>query len=741
MKNAFVTALCMTILLVSCTQTTKKPEVAVENPLLAEFETPFGVPPFELIRNEHFMPAFQEAMARHMREIESIVNSTEPPTFQNTLAALDESGQLLARVSNVFDNLSGAHTNDTIKEIETELAPLRTKHGMDISLNPELFQRIKSVHENQDSQDLTTEQFMLLDRTYKDFIKGGANLGETEKTRFREINEELSLLTVKFGQNVLNDTNAYEMLLESESDLAGLPESVKNSAANAAQAKLDEAEESITAVREKAKQNAEEADEAKIKELQALVNKYTGKWLFTLHKPSFLPFLMYSEKRELREQIFTAFANVGNNNNAFDNKSNASRTAALRAERANILGYKTHAALILEDNMAKEADNVYKLLRQVWEPAIVRARQEVRDMQAMITAEGQDFQLKPWDWWHYAEKVKKAKYDLDEQAIRPYFKLENVRDGMFEVATKLWGITFTEIQGIPKYLEEVKAFEVKNADGSHVGVLYTDYFPRASKQGGAWMSAYRKQYQQDGKDVRPVIANHGNFSKPTGNIPALISYDEALTMFHEFGHALHGLLSECTYRTLSGTSVPRDFVELPSQIMEHWASHPDVIKNYARHYETGEPIPDELLAKIKNAGHFNQGFATIEYLASCFLDMDWHVLSKPELLDTAEFERASMQKIGLISEIIPRWRSTYFQHIFAGGYSSGYYSYIWAEVLDSDAFEAFKENGIFDQKTAAAFKDHILSKGGTDDPMAMYLRFRGAEPKIEPLLRKRGFLD
>lgn len=741
MKNAFVTALCMAILLVSCTQTTKKPEVAVENPLLAEFDTPFGVPPFELIRNEHFMPAFQKAMALHMREIETIVNSTDSPTFQNTLAALDESGQLLARVSNVFDNLSGAHTNDTMKEIEAELAPLRTKHGMDISLNPGLFQRIKTVYENQDSKDLTTEKFMLLDRTYKDFIKGGANLGEAEKSRFREINEELSLLAVKFGQNILNDTNAFEMLLDSESDLAGLPESVKNSAANAAQAKVDEANESITTVRKKAEQNKQEVDGAKIEELQALVNKYTGKWLFTLHKPSFIPFLMYSEKRDLREQIFKAFANVGNNNSAFDNKTNAARTAALRVERAQILGYKTHAALILEDNMAKEADNVYKLLWQVWEPAIARARQEVQDMQAMIEAGGQDFQLQPWDWWYYSEKVKKAKYDLDDQAIRPYFKLENVRDGMFEVATKLWGITFTEIQDIPRYLEEVKAFEVKNADGSHVGVLYTDYFPRASKQGGAWMNAYRKQYQQDGKDVRPVVANHGNFSKPTGDVPALISYDEASTMFHEFGHALHGLLSECTYRSLSGTSVPRDFVELPSQIMEHWASHPDVIKNYARHYETGEPIPDELLDKIKNAGHFNQGFATIEYLASCFLDMDWHVLTKPEQLDTAEFEQASMQKIGLISEIIPRWRSTYFQHIFAGGYSSGYYSYIWAEVLDSDAFEAFKENGIFDQKTAAAFKDHILSKGGTDDPMAMYLRFRGAEPKIEPLLRKRGFLD
>ncbi|MFA9454326.1 MAG: M3 family metallopeptidase, partial [Candidatus Aminicenantaceae bacterium] len=519
----------------------------------------------------------------------------------------------------------------------------------------------------------------------------------------REIDEELSLLTVKFSQNVLNDTNAFEMLLDSEGDLAGLPEGLVTGYAEAAQAK-----------------------------------GHGGKWLLTLHKPSFIPFLMYSEQRDLREKIFKAFANVGNNDNAFDNKAIASKTAALRVERANLLGYESHAAFILEDNMAKEAGNVYNLLMQVWTPALARAKEEVKDMLAMIAAEGGNFKLQPWDWWYYAEKVKMAKYDLDDQAIRPYFKLENVRAGMFDVANKLFGITFTEIVDIPRYLDEVQAFEVKEADSTHVGVLYTDYYPRESKQGGAWMNAYRKQYKQNGENIRPVIANHGNFSKPTGDMPALISYDEALTMFHEFGHALHGLLSDCTYRPLSGTSVPIDFVELPSQIMEHWASHPDVIKSYARHYETGEPIPDELLEKIKNAGHFNQGFATVEYLASCFLDMDWHVLSEVEEHEAGAFEKASMDKIGLISEIIPRWRSTYFQHIFASIYSSGYYSYIWAEVLDSDAFEAFKETSLFDQKTAASLRKNILAAGGTDDPMAMYLRFRGAEPKIEPLLRKRG---
>jgi peptidyl-dipeptidase Dcp len=714
MKKAVLFMICLGLLAVSCSKTPDATEPAVENPLLAEFDTPFGVPPFELIKDEHFRPAFEEAMRKHKQEVAAIVNDPAAPTFPNTVAALADSGELLARISNVFDNLSGAHTNDAIKAIEAEMAPIRTQHNLDISLNPGLFQRIKTVYEGKDSLGLTPEQDMLLEKTYKDFVRGGADLAENRKARFREINGEISRLTVQFGQNVLNDTNSFEMLLDSEDDLAGLPQNLINGYAEAAGAKAENA-----------------VDEAA---------KYEDKWLITLHKPSFIPFLIYSERRDLREKVFKAFANVANNGNEYDNKAVASRIAALRVERAHLLGYQSHAAYILEDNMAKEAGNVYDLLLRVWKPALEKAKQEVRDMQAMIQAEGKDFKLQPWDWWHYAEKVKKAKYDLDDQAVRPYFQLENVRAGMFDVANKLWGITFTEIMDIPKYLDEVTAFEVKEADGTHIGVLYTDYFPRESKQGGAWMNAYRKQYQKDGANIHPVIANHGNFSKPTGDRPALISYDEALTMFHEFGHALHGLLSDCTYRRLSGTSVPQDFVELPSQIMEHWASHPEVIKTYAKHYETGEPIPDELLDKIKKAGTFNQGFATIEYLASCLLDMNWHTLTEPEEMECAEFERSAMEKIGLIAEIIPRWRSTYFQHIFAGGYSSGYYSYIWAEVLDCDAFEAFKETSLFDQETASALRKHILSRGGTDDAMAMYLRFRGAEPKIEPLLRKRGLL-
>jgi len=507
MKNACITfVLCLGLLVMttSCTRTSEKEETAVDNPLLAEFDTPFGVPPFESIRDEHFRPAFTEAMAQHIQEIEAIVNNPEKATFENTVAALAESGLLLAQVSNVFDNLSGAHITDEMKIIEEELAPIRTKHGLDINLNPGLFQRIKTVFEQKDSLDLSQEKAILLEKTYKNFVRGGANLSEDKKARFREINEDLSLLTVKFGQNVLNDTNAFEMLLESEDDLVGLPQSLVTGYAEAATSK-----------------------------------GYASKWLITLHKPSFLPFLMYSEQRGLREKVFTAFADIGNNDNDFDNKAIASKTAALRVERANLLGYDTHAAFILEDYMAKEAGNVYDLLMQVWKPALARAKQEVKDMQAMIDAEGGNFKLQPWDWWYYAEKVKMAKFDLDDQAIRPYFKLENVRAGMFDVANKLFGITFTEIPDIPRYLDEVQAFEVKEADGTHVGVLYTDYYPRESKRGGAWMNAYRKQYKQNGEDIRPVIANHGNFSKPIGDQPALISYDEALTMFHEFGHALH----------------------------------------------------------------------------------------------------------------------------------------------------------------------------------------------------------
>ncbi len=709
MKKIAIIFFCLSLIFASCTKQKEglPSETAAQNPFFEDWDTttPFGVPPFDRIKGEQYRPAFEEAMRQHKAEIDTIIKNSEPPSFENTIAALDLSGAFLTRVNNIFQNMAEAHTNAEIQRIEEEVAPVLAKHSDDINLNQGLFQRIRSVYEQKDSLNLTPEQNMLLERTYKGFVRGGANLSEEAKERFRKINEELSVLSVKFAKNVLDETNAFAMVLE-EKDLAGLPQSVISAAAEAAEEKGQE-----------------------------------GKWVITLQKPSFIPFLQYSEKRELREKVFKAFANIGNNDNEYDNKAMASRIAVLRVERAKLLGYNTHADFILEENMAKKPENVYTILKQVWEPALVKAKQEAQEFQSMIEKEGQDFPLQPWDWWHYAEKVKKAKYDLDDNALRPYFKLENVRQGAFDVATKLWGITFHELEDMPVYHEDVRVMEIKDADGSHIGILYMDYFPRASKQGGAWMSPYRKQRRKGGENIRPVIVNVGNFAKPTADKPALISFDDALTLFHEFGHALHGLLTDCTYETLSGTDVATDFVELPSQIMENWASDPEVIRTYARHHETNEPIPDDLIEKIKQAGTFNQGFANVEYLASCFLDMDWHTLTEAEELDCTAFENVSMEKIGLIREIIPRWRSTYFGHIFAGGYSAGYYSYVWSEVLDADAFQAFKETSLFDQKTASAFRKNILERGGTEDPMTLYVRFRGAEPKIEPFLKREGLLN
>lgn len=706
MKKLAILLVCFGILLTSCSKSSEETPIqaSTQNPFFEDWDTPFGVPPFDRIEEAHYMPAFLKAMEQHKEEIAGIVQNSEQPSFANTIEALDRSGALLTRVNRVFQNMAGAHTNEKIQKIEQDIAPLLAKHNDDINLNEGLFQRIKSVYDQKDRLDLTAEQNMLLERTYKGFVRGGANLSEENKARFREINEELSVLSVKFAKNILDETNAFEMVLEEEA-LAGLPPSVISAAAEAAEEKGHEA-----------------------------------KWVITLHKPSFIPFLQYSEKRELREKVFKAFANLGNNDNEYDNKAHVSRMAALRVERAQLLGYATHADFILEENMAKKPKNVTNLLQQVWIPALDMAKREAREFQDMIEKEGKDYRLQPWDWWYYAEKVKKAKYDLDDSALRPYFKLENVRQGAFDVASKLWGITFHYLEDMPVYHEDVRVIEVKDADGSHIGILYVDYFPRASKQGGAWMSPFRKQRREDGKNIRPVIVNVGNFTKPTSDKPALISFDDALTLFHEFGHALHGLLTDCTYESLSGTDVATDFVELPSQIMENWASDPEVIKTYARHYQTDEPIPDELIAKIRKAGTFNQGFANVEYLASCFLDMAWHTLTEAKEMDCAAFEDTAMEKIGLITEIIPRWRSTYFQHIFAGGYSAGYYSYVWSEVLDADAFEAFKETSLFDRKTALAFRKNILERGGTEDPMTLYLRFRGAEPKIEPFLKREGLL-
>jgi peptidyl-dipeptidase Dcp len=677
--------------------------IAQQNPLLEEWDTPFGVPPFDRIQVEHFMPAYQEAMREHVAEVDAIVSNPEAPTFGNTIEALERSGARLSRVSAVFRGLNSANTSDELQAVAKEISPLISKHFDDIAMNEKLFERVKAVYGDRGELDLTPEQSMLLEKTYKGFVRNGALLGEAEKDELREINKEHDLLSLQFAENVLKETNSFELVIESEDDLAGLPEAVVSGAAETA---------------------AERGHE--------------GKWVFTTQKPSMLPFLQYSQKRDLREKIFKAYINRGNNGDEFDNNEIVSKIVDLRIRRANILGYETHAHYVLEERMAKEPEAVYDLLWKIWKPGLERAKNEANELQAMIYEEGGDIELMPWDWWYYAEKVKKAKYDLDEEMLRPYFELENVLEGVFELANRLWGITFEERSGVPVYHEDVTVYEVKEEDGTHLGLLYTDYFPRASKRGGAWCGGYRDQSIVDGKNIRPIMTNCGNFSKPTGDIPALLSYDEVTTMFHEFGHGLHGLLSNTSYERLSGSGVAWDFVELPSQIMENWCTEPEMMKIYALHYETGEPIPDELIAKIKKAKHFNQGFATTEFIAAAFLDMDWHTLARPTELAPTAFDDESMGRIGLIPEIIVRYRSPYYRHIFAGGYSAGYYSYIWAEVLDADAFQAFKEAGLFDRETGNRFRENILAKGGTEEPMTLYVRFRGSEPSIEPLLERRG---
>ncbi len=679
--------------------------IAEENPFFAPYGTPWEVPAFDKIKTEHYLPAFERGIAEQKKEIEGIRDTQEAASFANTVEAMEVSGKLLTRVGDVFFNLNSAETNDEMQAIARDIAPKLSALNDDIYLDPKLFARVKTVYDKRDKLKLTPEQTRLLKETYKSFVRGGANLSEPDKAKLRELNERLSVLELKFGENILAEENKYKLVIENKDDLAGLPATAIEGAANAAK---DAGME--------------------------------GKWVFTLHRPSIEPFLTYAQKRELRETIYRAYIERGNNGSELDNKDLLKEEAALRAERAKLLGYKSHADYVLEENMAKTPDNVFKLLDQLWTPALARAASERDAMQKMIDAEDGKFKLAAWDWWFYAEKVKKARYEFDDSVLRPYFVLDNVRKGMFDTATKLWGITFEERFDLPKYNEEVRTFEVKDKDGSHLAVYYADFHPRPGKRNGAWMSEYRQQSDVGGKEVRPIIVNVSNVSRATAQEPALLSLDETATLFHEFGHALHGMMSEVTYPSLAGTNVARDFVEMPSQVFENWATQPEVLKTYARHYKTGETIPDELIAKMNNAKLFNQGFATVEYLAASYLDMDWHTLTSDKTVpvDVVPYETARMTKLGLIPEISPRYRSTYFRHIFAGGYSAGYYSYIWAEVVDADAFQAFKEAGLFDQETAAKFRKYILAAGGTDDPMVLYKKFRGREPEITPLLERRG---
>ncbi len=702
----FITFACMALL--ACNNSQKSATTTGEpgSIFFTEFDTPYGTPPFDRIGFADYRPAFLAGMEEQTSEIEAIVNNTEAPTFENTIVALDNSGRLLSRVSRVFYGLKSSETNDSIQALAEELSPLLSEHSDNIYLNEKLFNRIKTVHDDTTGLNLTTEQYRLLDDYYKNFVRSGIMLGETEKERLREINKELSALTLKFGNNLLKETNDYKLLIDNEADLAGLPEGVIAAAADAARAAGEE-----------------------------------GKWAFGLQKPSWLPFLQYSQKRELREKLYKAMYMRGDNDNDNDNKKVINNIVNLRIEKAQMLGYDTYADYILDENMAKTPANVYKLLNEVWEYALPQAKKEAAELQKLIDAEGGNFQLASWDWWYYAEKLRQQKYALNEEELKPYFKMENVREGVFTVANKLYGLNFKKLDNIAVYNPEVEVYEVTDADGSHLSVFYTDYFPRPGKNAGAWMSSFRGQQVLNGENIRPLVYNVGNFTRPTETTPSLLTLDEVETVFHEFGHALHGMLSNVTYAGLSGTSVPRDFVELPSQIMEHWAFHPEVLKLYATHYQTGEVIPDELIAKIDAASKFNMGFTTTEFVAAALLDMDYHTQREIKDIDVREFEKQSMAKIGLIDEIIPRYRSTYFSHIFSGGYSAGYYAYLWAEVLDADAFQAFVEKGIFDKETAKLFRDNVLSKGNSEDPMVLYKKFRGAEPNPVYLLKNRGFIE
>lgn len=676
---------------------------AEENPFFAPYNTPWNVPPFDKIKVEHFMPAYEKGIAEQRAEVAKLRDNPEAPNFTNTVVALELTGDLLVRVGNVFDNLNDAETNDELQKIAKDVAPLLSALNDDIFLDPKLFARVKAVHDKRKSLNLTPEQNRLLTETYKQFVRGGANLKESDKKEFREINERLSVLSLKFGENILAEENRYELVVDNAADLKGLPQTAIDAAAEAA--------------KEKGKE---------------------GKWVFTLHKPSMIPFLTYAENRALREKIYRAYCERGNNNDDLDNKEVLREQSTLRARRAQLLGFKSHADYVLDDNMAKTPKNVYGLLDKLWKPALERSEAERAEMQAMVDAEGGKFKLASWDWWYYSERVKKQKYEFDDALLRPYFQLDNVIKGAFETANRLWGITFEERTDLPKYNAEVRTFEVKDKDGSHLAVYYVDYFPRPGKRNGAWMSVYRTQSNERAKDKRPVVVNVASLSRPTAEEPSLLSLDEVATLFHEFGHALHGILSNVTYASLSGTSVANDFVEMPSQVFENWATEAEVMKRYALHYKTGQPIPDDLIAKMNKAKLFNQGFGTVEYLAASYLDMDWHTIAGEAPKDVVAFEAERMNKLGLIPEIVPRYRSTYFRHIFAGGYSSGYYAYVWAEVVDADAFQAFKEAGLFDQKTADRFRTYILAAGGTDDPMVLYKKFRGREPEIGPLLTRRG---
>lgn len=676
-----------------------------DNPVLADSALPFGAPEFSKYQSTDYEAAFMAGFEEQRAEIDAIVANPEAPTFDNTIAALERSGKKLAKVTGVFFNLSETDADDVMRETEKKLSPILTEHGAYMTMNEALFARVKALYDTKAELGLTREQEMVLDKYYRMFVKGGALLNAEQKAQLMEIDKQLSLASIEFGENSLAETNAFELLITDEKDLAGLPQSAINAARETAQAAGKEG------------------------------------WMFTLQKPSWIPFLQYADNRELRRQMYLGYINRGNNDNTNDNKEVIARILKLRQQKAQLFGYDTFAEYQLEDKMAQTPEAAYNLLMTIWNAAVPKAKAEAAELQQMMDAEGKGEKLEAWDWWYYTEKLREQKYALSESELRPYFSLDNVRKGAFMVSEKLFGMQFRPVEGLDLYHPEVETFEVLDADGSHLALFYTDYFPRATKRAGAWMTNFVDASDIDGENQRPIIVNVGNFTRPTADTPSLLTIDETRTLFHELGHALHGFLTQTHYPSVSGTSVARDFVELPSQIMEHWAIEPEVMKMYALHYETGEPITDELIAKMQAASSFNSGFETMELVGAALLDMEFHMLKDYTDFEANTFEQSVADKIGLLPQIAFRYRGPYFNHIFSGGYAVGYYSYLWAEVLDADGFEAFRENGIFDEATGRSFRTNILEMGGSEEPMTLYKRFRGAEPNPEALLRNRGLIE
>ena len=674
------------------------------NPLLDKFDTPHGIAPFSSITIDNYREGMLLGMEEHKAEIGTITNNSESPTFENTIVALDQCGKLLRKVRGTFSPLSSSNSTEEMRALQKEMSPLFSSHNDDIYLNDKLFARVKAVYESKESLTLTPEQGKILENIYKRFVNSGANLSEGEKAKLREINKELSMLQLTFSQNLLHETNNTFVTANSIEELKGLP-----------QANIDAA----------AKMAAD--------------NGQPGKWMFNMQRPSCNPVLQYCENRELREKVYKAYYNRGNQNNDYDSKEVCAKIVTLRLEKAKLMGYKNYAQMVLEERMAKTPEAVFALLNQVWAPAVAKAKEELEDIRAEIRKEGNNFEPAGWDYMFYLDKAKKAKYSVDEQEIRKYMEESNVMKGIFHVANKLYGITFREITAdVPSYEPTAKAYEVIDCDGTTLAIFYSDNFPRESKRAGAWCTSFRPQSYENGKRIIPIVVNSCNMTAATENTPALQSIDNVKTMFHEFGHALHNFMRDVQYSSASG--VERDFVELPSQINEHWALEPEVLAIYAKHYQTGETIPLELVEKIQESDKYGQGFATVEYLAASYSDMDLHVLNEiPSNLNVMDFETEKLAERGIPSQILPRYRMTNFSHTMGGGYTAGYYSYMWAEVLDADAFDAFKETGdIFNKDVAEKFRKFILTPGGIDDGMTMYMNFRGREPKIDALLRNRG---